>query len=162
MPGGTGIAVRDFALITLAGHLSAHFPRQLVLEGGFVLRHVHGLLRFSKDIDAARHEPPGLELDGEEVAEAVRQASTRNIVRFSPDEPATGSSRSLDFDNVQVVSRRHLEAVLREYVRHYNEARPRRGLGLAPPLPRPAPRATGEVVCRDVLGDILHEYEHAA
>ena len=33
-----------------------------------------------------------------------------------------------------VVSRRHLEAVLAEYVRHYNEARPHRGLGLEQPV----------------------------
>jgi hypothetical protein len=36
-----------------------------------------------------------------------------------------------------VVSRRHLESVLDEYVRHYNQARPHRGLQLAQPIPRP-------------------------
>ena len=65
-------------------------------------------------------------------------------------------------DNVLVVSRRHLGAVVREYVRHYNEARPHRGLGLAQPVRRPAPQAVGEVVRRDVLGGIVHEYERAA
>lgn len=103
MPGGMDVAVRDFSLITLAGQLSACFPRQLVFKGGFVLRHVHGLLRFSKDVDATRHEPPEHKLDSEEVAEAIRQASIRNIVRFFPGEPATNSARSLDFDNVQII-----------------------------------------------------------
>ncbi len=103
MPGGMDVAVRDFALITLAGQLSVHFPRQLVFKGGFVLRHVHGLLRFSKDADATRHEPPEHKLDGEEVAEVIREASIRNVVRFSPGEPATDSARSLDFDSVQVI-----------------------------------------------------------
>lgn len=103
MPGGMDIAVRDFALITLAGQLSTSFPRQLVFKGGFVLRHVHGILRFSKDVDTTRHDPPQHKLEGEEVAEAIRQASIRNIVRFSPDKPATDSARSLDFDNVQVI-----------------------------------------------------------
>jgi predicted nucleotidyltransferase component of viral defense system len=63
---------------------------------------VHGFLRFSKDVDATRHEPPEHKLDSAEVAEAIRQASIRNIVQFTPDEPATDSARSLDFDNVRV------------------------------------------------------------
>jgi len=43
-----------------------------------------------------------------------------------------------------------------EYVRHYNEARPHRGLDLDSPLPRPATSTTGDgqVICRNVLGDI--------
>lgn len=57
--GGMAFAVRDFALVTLAGELSEAFPGQLVFKGGFVLRHAHGHLRFSKDIDATRHAPPG-------------------------------------------------------------------------------------------------------
>ena len=67
-------------------------------------------------------------------------------------------------DHLLVVSQRHLEALLAEYVRHYNEARPHRGLHLDPPLPRPATSATidGKVIRRDVLGGIVHEYERAA
>ena len=41
-------------------------------------------------------------------------------------------------DHLLVVSQRHLEALLAEYVRHYNEARPHRALELDQPLPRPA------------------------
>ena len=68
-------------------------------------------------------------------------------------------------DNLLVVSREHLEQVLAEYVRRYNEARPHRGLQLDLPLPRPRPATstTGHpVVRRDVLGGIIHEYEPAA
>ena len=39
-------------------------------------------------------------------------------------------------DHLLVVSRRQLESVLCEYVRHYNGARPHRGLHLAVPEPR--------------------------
>lgn len=39
-------------------------------------------------------------------------------------------------DHLLVVFRRHLEAVLCEYVRHYNRTRPHRGLGLEQPLPQ--------------------------
>ena len=36
------------------------------------------------------------------MAEAIRQANIRNIVQFTPDEPATDSARSLDFDDILV------------------------------------------------------------
>jgi transposase InsO family protein len=38
-------------------------------------------------------------------------------------------------DRTLVVSRRHLERVLRSYVGHYNEQRPHLGLGLGVPNP---------------------------
>ena len=101
-PGGLAFAVRDFALVTLAGELSAAFPGQLVFKGGFVLRHAHGILRFSKDVDATRHNPPSHKFDADEVADAIRAASITNVVNFDPDEPATDSARSLDFDRVKV------------------------------------------------------------
>lgn len=99
-PGGIDLAVRDFALVTLAGELAATFPGQLVFKGGFVLRHAHGILRFSKDVDATRHNPPAHKLEADEVADAIRAASITNVVNFDPDEPATDSARSLDFDRV--------------------------------------------------------------
>lgn len=102
MPGGMAFAVRDFALVTLAGQLSATFPGQLVFKGGFVLRHAHGHLRFSKDVDATRHASPGHKFEAGEVATAIRAASIHNVVQFVPDEPATDSVRSLDFDKVHV------------------------------------------------------------
>jgi predicted nucleotidyltransferase component of viral defense system len=101
-PGGMGFAVREFALLTLTGQLAARFPRQLVFKGGFVLRHVHGILRFSSDVDATRHEPPRHKLEASDFADAIREASIGDIVRFRPAEPATDSARSLDFDRVQV------------------------------------------------------------
>ena len=38
-------------------------------------------------------------------------------------------------DHLLVLSRRHLERVLAEYVEHYNRARPHRSLDLTPPQP---------------------------
>jgi predicted nucleotidyltransferase component of viral defense system len=104
MPGGMGFAARDFALVTLAAELSVSFPGQLVFKGGFVLRHVHGHLRFSKDVDATRHQPPGHKLDAVAVAAAISAASIPNVVHFVPGDPATDSARSLDFDKVRVTS----------------------------------------------------------
>lgn len=103
MPGGMGFAVRDFALVTLAGQLSSAFLGQLVFKGGFVLRHAHGHLRFSKDVDATRHDPPAHKFESGEVAAAIRDASIQNVVHFTPGEPTTDSARSLDFDKVGVV-----------------------------------------------------------
>jgi transposase InsO family protein len=59
-----------------------------------------------------------------------------------------------------VLGRRHLEAVLREYLRHYNEQPPHRGLGLNVPAGRAIPdQPPGLAVRRcDVLGGLIHEY----
>jgi putative transposase len=66
-----------------------------------------------------------------------------------------------------VLGRRHLERVLRTYVRHYNEARPHRGLDLTTPEPCwPAPARwvadSARVRRHDLLGGLIHEYELAA
>ena len=100
--GSREFAVRDFALLTLAVQLSARFPGQLVFKGGFVLRHVHGIERFSEDVDATRHDPPKNKFDALEVADAMRDASVGDIIRFAPQDPATDSAVSLDFDDVRV------------------------------------------------------------
>jgi transposase InsO family protein len=68
-------------------------------------------------------------------------------------------------DRILIVGRRHLERVLRLYVRHYNEHRPHRALGLVPPHRlTPIPKATLplRVRRRDLLGGLVHEYEAAA
>jgi transposase InsO family protein len=63
-----------------------------------------------------------------------------------------------------VLGRRHLEAVLREYVLHYNEQRPHRGLDLGVPAGRAAREEPVSLAVRrhDVLGGLIHEYEPAA
>jgi putative transposase len=77
---------------------------------------------------------------------------------------ATVRSECLDW--MLVAGRRHLERVLHTYVRHYNEARPHRGVGLRPPTEAEIrlesdPRAAN-VRRRDVLGGLIQEYEVAA
>jgi hypothetical protein len=55
--------------------------------------------------------------------------------------------------------------VLRVYVRHYNEHRPHRALGLVPPdrsTPIPQAMVPLGVRRRDLLGGLVHEYEAAA
>ena len=65
-------------------------------------------------------------------------------------------------DHLLVLSRRQLEPVLGQYVRHYNRARPHRGLQLSVPEPCSEQGHGGTVRRKDVLGGIIHEYERAA
>jgi len=70
-----------------------------------------------------------------------------------------GTVRRECLDWVLILGRSHLEAVVREFVEHYNAARPHRALALRPPLARGQPaQATGEVVRHDRLGGLIHEY----
>ncbi|MFZ2056350.1 MAG: integrase core domain-containing protein [Acidimicrobiales bacterium] len=64
-------------------------------------------------------------------------------------------------DHLLVVSRRHLQSVLDEYVRHYNQHRRHRGLRLEVPAPVSAPD-DGAITRRDVLGGMVHEYDRVA
>jgi len=65
-----------------------------------------------------------------------------------------------------VLGRRHLERILRIYVAHYNAQRPHRGLDLRTPdrrsYPAGEPLDRLRVQGREVLGGLIHEYEHAA
>ncbi len=63
-----------------------------------------------------------------------------------------------------VLGRRHLDAILRRYERHYNEQRPHRGLELAvPAAPVRFPvEAPAGIERHDVLGGLIHEYHVTA
>jgi transposase InsO family protein len=72
-------------------------------------------------------------------------------------------------DRLLIIGRRQLEHVLRVYIHHYNHRRPHRALDLEPPDPSarsslqaaPMPQALC-VNRRDLLGDLVHDYELAA
>ena len=70
-------------------------------------------------------------------------------------------------DWLLIISRGHLEQVLRMYVEHYNQHRPHRALGLESPDPSVGLTLVGEarqarVHRRDLLSGLLHEYRRAA
>jgi len=77
-----------------------------------------------------------------------------------------GSVRRECLDWILIVSRKHLERVLHEYVAHHNTHRPHRALEQHPPilkhLPTPVHDDHYRVRRRDRLGGLLHEYELAA
>jgi transposase InsO family protein len=73
------------------------------------------------------------------------------------------SARRECLDHILVLGERHLERVLREYVRHYNTERPHRGLSLETPEPKPLPSsADGEIVRVARLGGLINEYHRIA
>jgi hypothetical protein len=79
------------------------------------------------------------------------------IVPCSPWQPAV---RTECLNWLVILNRRHLERVLRIFVKHYNVHRPHRALQLQPPQPReplPTP-AIGEIQRHDRLGGLIHEY----
>jgi putative transposase len=68
-------------------------------------------------------------------------------------------------DRILIVNRRHLMAVLTEYVAHFNDHRPHRALSQAAPLrllPPPAAPSQLQVRRRDLLGGLIHEYTQVA
>ena len=67
-------------------------------------------------------------------------------------------------DHLLIFGERHLRWALREYLRHYNEERPHRGLFLETPEPRAAAanQGDGAVVRVDRLGGLIHEYHRIA
>ena len=71
-------------------------------------------------------------------------------------------------DWLLILNRRHLERVLRVYVDHYNTHRPHRALDLRPPEPEHQtlqltnPTRSGDIIRRDRLGGLIHEYSLAA
>jgi putative transposase len=79
-----------------------------------------------------------------------------------------GSVRRECLDRLLIFSRRQLEYVLRTYADHYNRHRPHRSLALRPPergsrsaTPIRAPHHL-QLKRTDLLGGLIHEYEHAA
>ena len=96
-----------------------------------------------------------LAAQGVRVIRTPLQASVANCYA----ERWMGSARRECLDWLIILSRRHLERVLGEFVDHYNSARPHRGLQLQPPNGREvAPNELGDVACRVRLGGLVREY----
>ena len=102
--------------------------------------------------------------DGTQVIRTPVQAPNANA--FAERWVRTVRQECLDW--MLIWGRRHLERVLDEYVRHYNDERPHRGLALRPPRGievRAGPDAVtvnARVRRRDRLGGLVHEYHQVA
>jgi putative transposase len=76
-----------------------------------------------------------------------------------------GTVRREVLDRMLIFGGRQLQAVLAEYVDHYNGHRPHRALGQAPPLEPGVPvvmAPSARIVRRDRLGGLIHEYAQVA
>jgi transposase InsO family protein len=68
-------------------------------------------------------------------------------------------------DWLLILGPRHLDRILRIYVRHYNRRRPHRGLKLQVPerlAPVEEADRVPDIERRDLLGGLVHEYRRAA
>ena len=102
--------------------------------------------------------------DGAQVITTPVQAPNANA--FAERWVRTVRQECLDW--VLIWGRRHLERVLNEYVRHYNDERPHRSLALRPPRSIAVRAVPGAVTAaasvrrRDRLGGLVHEYYQVA
>ena len=98
-----------------------------------------------------------LRSEGVRVIETPLRAPRANAIA----ERWVRSVRRECLDHLLIVGRRHLEAVLHDYVAHYNLERPHRSLALGSPA-RELPPITGsppaDVRRRDVVSGVIHEY----
>jgi transposase InsO family protein len=76
-----------------------------------------------------------------------------------------GTVRRELLDRMLIINRRHLTAVLTEYMAHFNDHRPHRALNQAAPLrslPQPTSPSQLHLRRRDLLGGLIHEYAQVA
>lgn len=66
-------------------------------------------------------------------------------------------------DKLIIINQQHLQQVMLEYISYYNTARPHQGIEQQIPIPQSEPVVdSGSIVCLDVLGGIIHDYQRAA
>jgi putative transposase len=107
--------------------------------------------------------------------DAVFTAAGIETIRIPPQAPKANAYaerwvrtvRTECLDWTITWSAEHLYQVLTEYLRHYNTARPHRGINLDVPVPAAAATVTvlptaARVERVDVLGGLIHQYHRAA
>ena len=81
-------------------------------------------------------------------------------------ERFVGTCRREVLDHLLIFSARHLEAVIKEFLVHYHQARPHQGLDQCCPASADSNVVTlplhGQIVRHDRLGGLPHEYAWAA
>jgi transposase InsO family protein len=106
--------------------------------------------------------------------DAVFAAAGVAVLKIPPQAPTANAYaerwvrtvRTECLDWLLILNRHHLHRVPTTYLQHYNTARPHRGLNLTVPQPAPTPTAGAgpaqHIERIDVLGGLIHEYQHAA
>jgi putative transposase len=130
--------------------------RNLAIEGR--LEKTRFLIR---DRDAEFSGPFDEVLRGEAVR--VLRTPVRSSKANAFAERFVRTVRRECLDHLLVFGERHLQGVLKEYVRHYNEERPHRELSLETSEPRTeSKRSVGALIRVDRLGGLIHEYHRMA
>src|SRR6266568_2051631 len=128
--------------------------RNLAVDG-----HLDGLRFLIRDRDAKFSGPFDEVFRTEDVL--VIRTPVRGPNANAVAERWVRTVRQECLDRTLILSRGHLERVLRAYVVHYNGQRPHRGLDLRVPdcvsPPQPV-HQLGSIRRRDVLGGLIHEY----
>ena len=101
--------------------------------------------------------------DGIEIVRTPYRAPQANAVA----ERFARTVRTECLDWLLLLNQPHLDRAVAAFVNHYNTHRPHRGLNLKPPQPAPpagtlADSLDGQVLRRDRLGGLVHEYVLAA
>jgi transposase InsO family protein len=143
------------------GHWVTQQARNLIMQLGD--EHAFRLLVHDRDTKFSAAFDEVFRTEGIQVIRTPIRAPNANAYA----ERWVRTLRADCLDRILVLSRRHLEHVLRVYRRHYNEHRPHRALRLLPPDGRepipPSPRGPSEHLHRhDLLGGLIHEYKAAA
>ncbi|MCA1679668.1 MAG: integrase core domain-containing protein [Actinobacteria bacterium] len=140
----------------------AQQARNLVMQLGEQTQQFR-LLIHDRDTKFSRAFDEVFRTEGIEVIRTPVQAPNANAFA----ERWVRTVRSDCLDRILILGRRHLERVLRVYSTHYNQHRPHRALQLAPPDGANTASAdhtpeTPTVRRHDLLGGLIHEYQHAA
>jgi putative transposase len=128
--------------------------RNLAVDGR--LANVHFLIR-DRDSKFSGPFDEVFRSEGIQVLKTPIRAPRANAVA----ERWVRSVRAECLDRTLIISRHHLERVVRRYVAHYNEQRPHRGLKLGVPVPGSPPMrlpSPSRIRRKDVLGGLIHEY----
>jgi transposase InsO family protein len=96
--------------------------------------------------------------EGVEIVRTPYRAPNANAIA----ERWIRTVRTECLDQLLILSERHLQRVLGEYLSYYNERRPHQGLAGQCPLPLTRGPGGGPIKRRDVLGGLIHDYEPIA
>ena len=142
-------------------HPTAEWVTQQARQLSWTLQDHHKHVRFlirDRDAKFTTSFDTVFAADGVEIIRTPYRAPKANAFA----ERWIRSARAEVLDRVLIVNEAHLRRVMKEYIEHYNTARPHQGIEQRCPIPIESARRDGTVKRRDVLGGLIHEYSREA